>query len=93
VTVLSSRAHLTALAHLQLDPPDLSELITKSGVKVLITIDRTVDPAELSIVQEAVWPYPAELLIHKAADVPLTLYDLIKVIDRLGYPVDYEELQ
>jgi hypothetical protein len=51
-----------------------------------------VDPPMLTIVQEAVWPWPEEVLLVKPLADGITLYDLIKVIDRLGFPLDYEEI-
>lgn len=71
----------------------LDELISHTGVRVTITEDRSVDPAVLTVIQEAVRPYPEELILIKRLADPLTLGDLIKVIDRLGYPIDYEELK
>lgn len=72
---------------------ELSELISTVGVKVRITEDQSVDPGMLLIEQEAVWPYPAETLLCKRLDQGVTLYDLIKVIDALGFPIEYEELK
>jgi hypothetical protein len=74
-------------------PIDLSALVSQSGVRVKITEDNTVDPPEMRIVQEAVWPYPEETLLIKPAGAPISLYDLIVVMDRLGFPCDYEELR
>lgn len=73
--------------------PKLPELLSTIGVKVRITEDHSVDPAMLLVVQEAVWPYPEEVLLCKRIDEGITLYDLIKVIDTLGFPIVYEELK
>lgn len=73
-------------------PIDPAALITQSGLGVKITVDRGVDPPELRIVQDGAWPYPAETLLVRPAAAPLTLFELARVIDRLGFTVHYEEL-
>lgn len=75
------------------DPVDLSQLISTCGVKVRIVEDNTVDPPMLIITEEAVPPYPEETLLLKPLHVPLTVMDLVRIIDRLGYPIEYEELK
>jgi len=74
-------------------PIDLSALVTSSGVRVKVLEDHTIDPPQVTIVQEAVWPYPEETLLIKPAGDPISLYDLIVIMDRLGFPVDYQELR
>ena len=74
-------------------PMDLSALVTQSGVRVKVTVDYTVNPPEMRIVQEAVWPYPEETLLIKPAGDGISLYDLIVVMVRLGFPCDYEEFK
>lgn len=95
MTIISSRSS-SPMPH-GLTAPDLSGLVTLSGVTVKIIVDNTVDPAELRVIEEAVWPFPAETLLIKAldpkdGDQTLTIFDLAQTLDKLGYPVDYEEL-
>jgi hypothetical protein len=71
--------------------PNLEDLGGHAGPMIKITVDRVIDPPTLSIVQEAVWPYPEELLLYKSLDAGFTLQDLVVVLDALGHPIEYEE--
>ena len=84
---------LTSRQPTQPEPIDLPKLLTESGVKITITVDSQIDPAEISVVQEAVWPYDEEVLFLKPyEDGKLTIFDLVRILDRLGFPVEYREL-
>lgn len=68
---------------------DLRDLIENSNVEILIVEDRTIDPPVMKI--KAMDKLNSELLIMKHADEKFSLFDVIRLLDKLGYVADYEE--
>jgi hypothetical protein len=72
-------------------PQEIQAVLEKH--RILVTEDHTIDPPETRIIKEAEWPEFEETLLIKPAGAPITVYDLIVVLDKLGFFVYYEELK
>ena len=68
---------------------DLRQLIGNSDVEIVIVEDRTIDPPVMKI--KAIDRVNSELLVLKHADETFSLFDVINLLDKLGYVSDYEE--
>ena len=88
MATISSRPLAAPITH-----SDVIDLLSKSGIRIDVTEDYLVDPPEMRIVLLGEWPRPDETLLIKPAGAAISMYDLIVVMGRLGYPVDYQELK
>lgn len=86
MSILSSRqsAPLTG-------PSEVARFVASTGVAVHIIDDRSVDPGEIRIVAESAdgsqWKE-----LYSSTTTRMTVMDLIKVIQGLGYSADHERI-
>lgn len=70
----------------------LFEKLGKSGMNIEVTLDEQVDPAEYRVIQVDELGQE-KLVFAQPADHGFGIFDLVNVLDRLGFHVDYEEVK
>jgi hypothetical protein len=86
MTVLSSRQPVPPAG-----PSEVARFVASTGVTVHIIDDRSVDPSEIRIVAESADGVSQNELFSSTSS-RMTVLDLIKVIQGLGYAADYEKI-
>lgn len=71
---------------------ELAEAIAETGVTIKIVIDRSVDPPEVRVLREQPGRLMELLMVKPGDEEEISLVDLAQILDRLGFPVEYEEL-
>lgn len=71
-------------------PSDVARLVSASGVVVHIVNDRSSDPAELKIIVESADGIEWRELFNTTT--VMSLQDVMSVIRKLGYDVDYQQI-
>jgi hypothetical protein len=71
---------------------ELADAIAAAEVVIKIVVDRSVDPPEVRVMREQPGRQAEMLMINPGDDESLSLVDLAQILDRLGFPVDYEEM-
>lgn len=84
MSVLTSRPNTASV--------DVRDLVEDTDAEIYIVDNTTIDPPifSLSLVQANQKQIP---LLLKAGDQRITLFDLMSVLDQLGFHVDYHEIR
>ena len=84
MSVLTSRPNTASV--------DVRDLVEDTAAEIYIVDNTTIDPPifSLSLVQANQKQIP---LLLKAGDQRITLFDLMSVLDQLGFHVDYHEIR
>ena len=71
---------------------ELADVIAANEVVIKIIVDRSVDPPEVRVMREQPGRQLQLLMIKPGDEEEVSLVDLCQILDRLGFPVDYEEM-
>jgi hypothetical protein len=73
-------------------PTELADIIALAEITIKIIVDRSVDPPEVRVMRQQPGRQMDLLMINPSDEEVLSLVDLAQILDRLGFPVDYEEM-
>ena len=84
MSIITSRPNVTHT--------DVRDLVGDSDAEIYIIDNTTIDPPIFSLTLAQTDGSKIPLLL-KAGDQRITLFDLMSVLDQLGYHVDYHEIR